>query len=455
MSAETDALVHSNSAAVAVFDIETDRTDPSFAQRHRHCGRNDLRQALAPTIGPCENIADPGHALVAGHHVHAGDCDQFAASPDSAKESGSELKGCKGDTAAVAASVQPLHLLAVVGRERFRDSRGGRKIAQKHALHLAPLAIAIESGRDLELMRPQVQIAGTLRERCQQLSGRPRIAQHENWPDRECPEHQRQAVAQPPPVAVLEHPIVEVGQSVQGPLPVEVEPSADLGLVGELYTSIMRKIPLILAFMMSVSVAFAQVDSNSITVTASRNAIPASQPDQAIFSLHVISGLDTTLDDVLAALPGSGITIAYFQGLNSSYLTSSPGTQTPTIDWLFQFAVPLTKTKDTVTLLTGLQQAMAKTKSGLSMTFYIQGTQTSVPPQQGCSLSDLLTDARSQAQKLADGAGLGVGNILAISSPAGSAALGFAQTPTLGSATTPPGAPSSCSLTVKFSLLRV
>ena len=203
--------------------------------------------------------------------------------------------------------------------------------------------------------------------------------------------------------------------------------------------------------MISVSLAFGQLDSNSITVTASRGPT-ASQPDQAIFNLSVTSGLDATIDDVLAALPGSGITIAYFQGFNSGYLYAPSGNQTVTLQWAFQFAVPLTKIKDTITLLTGLQQAAAKKNNGLSITFSIQGAQSSVQSQ-SCSLSDLVADARAQAQKLANGAGLSAGNILAISSPTSSANLGFGQALTLGS-TTPAALPGACLLTVKFALLR-
>ena len=163
------------------------------------------------------------------------------------------------------------------------------------------------------------------------------------------------------------------------------------------------------------------------------------------------SGLDATIDDVLAALPGSGITMAYFQGFNSGYLYTQSGSQTATLQWAFQFAVPLTKVKDTVTLLTGFQQA-AKKNNGLSITFSIQGTQSSAPPQT-CSLSDLVADARAQAQKLASGAGLSAGNILAMSSPTSSGTFGFGQALTLG-ATTPAAIPGACLLTVKFALLR-
>jgi hypothetical protein len=193
----------------------------------------------------------------------------------------------------------------------------------------------------------------------------------------------------------------------------------------------MRIFPLILAPILSLSVAFAQVDSNSITVTASRGSSPG-PPDQAVFGVVVTSGVDTSLDDVIALLQGSGISAANLQALSEYPISNgSSGQPIQTLNWRFAFTAPLAKNKDTIATLTNLQATMAKKNNGVMMSFSIQGTQSSVQPQT-CSLSDLLTDARTQAQKLADGAGVSVGNILAMSSPTGAA----------------------CVLTVRFALLR-
>src|ERR1700682_1639233 len=72
------------------------------------------------------------------------------------------------------------------------------------------------------------------------------------------------------------------------------------------YTSAMVSRSLFFAFVLSVSLAYGQLDSNSITITASRNT--AVEPDQVVFSVGVSAGLNSSLDDVLAALAGSGIT---------------------------------------------------------------------------------------------------------------------------------------------------
>lgn len=208
-------------------------------------------------------------------------------------------------------------------------------------------------------------------------------------------------------------------------------------------------------------VAFGQLDSNFITVTASRNTT-STQPDQAVFGVQVNSGIDTSLDDVIAALQGSGITIANFVGLNTNFLAITqnpvsvpvPAQLLQALAWSFRFAAPLTKMKDTVTTLSALQQSIAKKNPGLTLSFSVQGTQSSGQSQQACSLSDLLSDARTQAQKLASGAGVTVGNILAMSSPTGLTVGGFAGVSPLGALTAPVPSLSACTLTVKFALLR-
>jgi hypothetical protein len=213
----------------------------------------------------------------------------------------------------------------------------------------------------------------------------------------------------------------------------------------------MRKLLLIPAFLVFLSLAFGQVDSNSITVTASRNNASA-QPDQAVFNVQVNSGLDKSLDDIIVALQGSGITSANFQGLSAFFPSGGTGTGTmpppQSLDWSFQLAAPLAKVKDTITTLSSLQAKIAGQNNGLGLSFSIQGTQSSAQPQ-ACSLADLITNARTQAQNLADGAGVYVGNILAMSSSTTGvvSAVGLASA-LLGASVAP------CTLTVKFALLR-
>lgn len=217
----------------------------------------------------------------------------------------------------------------------------------------------------------------------------------------------------------------------------------------------MRRIAPILLFV-CCSLAFAQLDSNSITVSASNNA--TLQPDQAVFSVSVTSPLTTGLDDVLTALAGSGITVANFSGVTTQDLY--PGgslTPTPVLVWLFSVTSPLTNTRATVASLTTVQQNIVKANNGLTLSFSIVGTEVSLQlaQSQTCSLSGLITSATTQAQALAAAAGLQLGAILALSSSTSnvvSSSQLIASGPYV--ATVLNSTPPPCTVTVRFNVTR-
>ena len=188
-----------------------------------------------------------------------------------------------------------------------------------------------------------------------------------------------------------------------------------------------------------------------MTVTASTSA--SLQPDEIVFQIEVTSGLRATLDDIVSALQGTGITAANFTGIIPAGLTVPLPGVAPTENWLFTLAAPLAKIKDTTAQLTTLQQNIAKQNSGLQMSFSIQGTQVSAQLQQSqlCVLSQLLANARTQAQNLATAAGFNLDVIQAMSSTistsVSSQGQGFSSF-LLGAAAAP------CTVTVKFGLIR-
>ena len=209
------------------------------------------------------------------------------------------------------------------------------------------------------------------------------------------------------------------------------------------YTANMIVRSLTFGFLLSAASAFAQLDSNSVTVSASRNATVLA--DSANFAVNVVSGVSVSLADVLAALQGSPITASNFTGIGGGIgayrvvqlPTVGPAPlPPPQIDWGFALSVPISKIKDTFALLAALQKSIAQNNSGLTLSFNLQGTQTSPQAQQSvnCSVTDLLSDARAQAQKIADASVLTLGPILAMSG-----STGFAP---------------ACSITVKFGLVR-
>jgi hypothetical protein len=226
------------------------------------------------------------------------------------------------------------------------------------------------------------------------------------------------------------------------------------------YTAFMVKRLSFFLLILSVPAAFAQLDSNSVTVSATRSM--AQQPDQVLFAVNVQSGLNTGLDDVVAALQGSGITAANFSGVSMgpNVIFVGVGPQpvppimAPAMQWIFSLPAPLAKIKDTIATLTVLQQSIAKQNTGLTLSFSVQGTQVSAQSQQSfvCPIPDLLADATTQAQKLASAAGLNLGGVLAMSNGTSVPSVSASVTGVLSFA--PPVLPSICSMTVKFALLR-
>jgi hypothetical protein len=213
----------------------------------------------------------------------------------------------------------------------------------------------------------------------------------------------------------------------------------------------------------SCSLAFGQLSSYSITITASRSTVL--QPDQAVFGINVTSSLNTGLDQVVTALQGSGITSANLSSvLTEQQYNGSPVSST-VLMWSFTLAVPISQIQTTITALVNVEQTIVKNNNGLMMVFNLQATQVSqlLLASQTCPIPALMMDARTQAQKVAGAAGFGVGPVLAMSNGNSSATVGPPSgtpvvaviSPFLGLsqflalAETP-----YCSITVKFGLIQ-
>ena len=203
----------------------------------------------------------------------------------------------------------------------------------------------------------------------------------------------------------------------------------------------MRKSIVIVLPLVFRSLAFGQLDSNSITVSASNNT--NLQPDQAVFSVIVQSGLTTGLDDVVNALAGTGITAANFSSV-STQINYNVAALSTSLQWVFSLTAPLANTKGTVASLTTFEQNIAKANNGLALSFSIVGTQVSqqLAQSQTCSFPALITSATTQAQSLAAAGGVTLGSILALSSS------------TSNYVSSPYAALPTCAITVKFNVTR-
>ena len=184
------------------------------------------------------------------------------------------------------------------------------------------------------------------------------------------------------------------------------------------------------------SLAYGQLDTNSMTVTASRTlSFPA---DQLAYRVSACGPLTSTLDEAVAQVRGLGLTAADFLtvgtssfGFGSSLIFGS--TQIG-LCWAFNLVSPLARSKATLDALGAAVSAATKNDAGWNLSYYLTGAQSSAVSQASCPLTDLMADARVRAQKLASAAGLGLGAVLSVSG----------GTPSY----------SSCFLTVKFGITR-
>jgi len=224
------------------------------------------------------------------------------------------------------------------------------------------------------------------------------------------------------------------------------------------------------AFLLFPSIlAFGQLDSDTISVTASR--FTPIQPDQVQLLISVNAPASTDSDQVLAALPGTGLTTSNLVNVNSNTGDNGIGL---VLNYTFQLTTPFSKMKSTLSTLQGLVTTIGANKSGLTLTFYVQGAQVSDAAQQAvpCSVPDLMADAQAHAKRLADAAGLFVGPILSVATgsigtqqvvsgaflPANIILAGAIGSPFGASILPQPflatSAPPACSIQVKYKALR-
>ena len=222
----------------------------------------------------------------------------------------------------------------------------------------------------------------------------------------------------------------------------------------------MRKGIPILPFLFC-SLAFGQIGSNSITVSASNNTESATRSGR--FRNHGSIRSQHRSGRRARRVAGVGNYHGEFLGRNHSravrdlHLGSVPPASPLTLAWTFSLPVPLTNTKTTVASLTTLEQNIAKQNNGLTLSFSIVGTQVSqqLAQSQTCSLTSLIATATTEAQSLASAANLTVGRILALSS---STSTGVSNTGAIygvfGSVSfsTISATPPPCAITVKFAL---
>ena len=170
----------------------------------------------------------------------------------------------------------------------------------------------------------------------------------------------------------------------------------------------MRRVFWIASILAAAPVAYGQLESDTLLVRASRSIRPS--PDLMLFQLQLLSNVNTGFEDVVAALPGLGITPANLVDLQSHAGES-------TASWILYLFVPFDKLKATAATLRRLQQTVSHNPNGMMLSFGVPESRVSSESKrsQTCSLPDLVADARQQADRVAAAAGLMAGPILAMS----------------------------------------
>src|ERR1700733_7442695 len=132
--------------------------------------------------------------------------------------------------------------------------------------------------------------------------------------------------------------------------------------------------------------SWAQLSPNTVTVTASSAA--AAQPDQAVFSISVGSGIDKNLDDIVRALGGSGITDTNLVAISAQFAPNPNTTGVPAYTtWDFQLTVPLANIQTETASLVSLQNSVSQSNSGLGLSLAVQNAQSSPQQLQNCDLA--------------------------------------------------------------------
>jgi len=216
----------------------------------------------------------------------------------------------------------------------------------------------------------------------------------------------------------------------------------------------------LLLFLACCPAALAQLDSNVLTVTATRNL--NLQPDQAALMVNVTTSVNTSLDDVLSALQPTKITVASFAGVGTTF---SGGAGSPNEVWMWTFTptVPLAGLPAALASLATAQPVLSQSSNPMDLEYYVQGASLSsqLRASNPCPYTAVFSDAQTQAQKVAAAAGITLGPVVALTDGSGAAIQGafvasysISVIPLSGllAQLVEPASTPSCTLVVQYSL---
>jgi hypothetical protein len=165
----------------------------------------------------------------------------------------------------------------------------------------------------------------------------------------------------------------------------------------------------------TTSLAFAQLETNTVTVNALRNV--SGVPDQVVLGIVLRTDASATLREVVARLEVTGVTPADLVYL--SVPQNSAG-DSPSLNWSFGLVVPFSRMKDTTATLAQLKGKLGLFHDEPMLVFSPIRDRWSDDAQiQACPLTTLVSDARRQAEGMASAAGMRLGGIVSLSDQTG------------------------------------
>ena len=175
----------------------------------------------------------------------------------------------------------------------------------------------------------------------------------------------------------------------------------------------MRKAFLLTLVWAGVASAQANLDANSILVTANKTVVL--EPTDATFTITVSADITVPMSQVLAAVD-FGLTINDLIGINSYPMYGPYGATGPTrVNYTLRLTTPVSQIKSTVDKLEKLRKA---TDTGMDLSYTTTGigpSAAAIDAAHAKALPDLMADARKRAENIAAASGLKLGNIQAVS----------------------------------------
>jgi hypothetical protein len=198
--------------------------------------------------------------------------------------------------------------------------------------------------------------------------------------------------------------------------------------------------------------AFAQNETSSVTVVASRTLdLPI---EQVAYSVQVASPVDATLEQVLQVVQGLGIGAKDLAGVRATSTLAFNGMAgAPQLNWSFSLSAPFSQFQQTLAKLLAAAIPTPANKN-LSVSFSIasaSAAQATIDQVANRVIPDLIADAGVRAKRLADAAGLTVGVILDLTDGRYGSTAAYVAFTSLGGFSSPT---LTVSVTVRFAVLR-